>query len=92
MASFSGIRSKMTTRAAPIIRAHWAAISPIGPAPKMTTVSPTSVPPARLTACNATAAGSVIEAASIETPSGTGTRFFGGTETYSANPPSRREP
>ena len=78
---------------APKISAHLAAIIPIGPAPKINTLSP-AVTSARLTACWATVAGSTMASASLVTSlfSEKIRCHFDGMIQYCANPPSHLEP
>ncbi len=76
----------------PASATHAASISPIGPAPRIATVSP-AVMPARSTPRRQQASGSTIAATSGATPRGTSCRFTAamrsGTTSHSAYAPER---
>src|SRR5574344_2020331 len=89
--SFSLLRPIRKTWPAPAIFANWQRMMPIVPGPTMAILSPIFIFE-RLRACMATEEGSNMAADSNDILSGRKHRFHLGTATYSANPPSHREP
>ncbi len=85
-----GLISVITMLRAPAKRATAAAIMPIGPAPVISTSSPTTSNES--TVCTAFPSGSKMAPMSNETSSGNGTTLNAGITKYSANAPGRVTP
>ena len=77
-----------STTVAPTARATCAHSSPIAPGPITTTTSPASDGLCSMTACTATASGSLSEPAAIDSPSGSLCTVSAGITSWSASPPS----
>ena len=90
MSSLNWVGAATVTEEAPPLAISWASSSPVGPAPKTSTLEPGRR--SRLSRpCIAQAAGSAKTAVSLARPSTEKTRFSG-TVTYSAKKPGKLLP